>query len=158
VTSDGDGRVLRVDPRTDRIVARIKVRAAPIWPVVAAGAVWFVNESEGSGLWRVDPASGRAAETDWHGQVVGRLATGRGRLWSGRWVNPDEGSELVRLDPRTGLPAGRPVKFQGYAEAVVGAGGLWVIDWEGDGTHPALLWVDPSAPPGSPPETGIWLT
>jgi streptogramin lyase len=53
------GQVLRVDPRTRRIQARVSV-GAPSTVTTGAGAVWALNE--GGRLLRIDPATSRVTD------------------------------------------------------------------------------------------------
>jgi outer membrane protein assembly factor BamB len=87
--SDPSGQVLRVDPRTTRIEARIPVAPGVPEVAVGSGAVWAYDDQ--LRLLRIDPADNR---------VVARIALPRAGdliLGSGAvWVNT--GLELLRID------------------------------------------------------------
>jgi YVTN family beta-propeller protein len=82
VAYPNEGRLLRVDPDTGRIVARIPVGDGPRFMDVGAGAVWVMNQLDGS-VSRVDPDTNRVAATipvDLHIEG-GDLTVGAGSVW-----------------------------------------------------------------------------
>jgi DNA-binding beta-propeller fold protein YncE len=96
-------RLLRLDPRTDRIVASIPVASndsGPAGVAFGAGAVWLPVAVPGS-VWRVDPASNK---------VVARIPLGASLAGfigvavsdSAVWITSGEqrGGVLFRIDPR----------------------------------------------------------
>jgi virginiamycin B lyase len=106
-----DRAVLRVDPASGRVLARIPVppAAAPEGPfhiAAAGGAVWVTSETVGpkpgdaSLLWRVDGAANRFAGTLRVG-TVGRnhfdttVAAGREAVW----VTVGDGDAVLRIRP-----------------------------------------------------------
>jgi hypothetical protein len=112
--ADGmDRAVLRVDPASGRVLARIPVppAAAPEGPfpfhiAAAGGAVWVTSETvkpkpgDASLLWRVDAAANRFAGTLRIG-TVGRnhiaatVAAGR----DAAWVTVGDGDAVLRIRP-----------------------------------------------------------
>jgi streptogramin lyase len=116
VTADG-GRLYRIDPNSDRVVATILV-GGPIQGVETGGGyVWLTRPTEGDGeLIRVDPATNRVT-----GAPIevgpGPIAAlyGFGALWV---TSP---SSVVRVDPSTGT-----VSTTGFTGRVAaGYGSLW---------------------------------
>jgi virginiamycin B lyase len=108
-----DGTVLRVDPATGRVVARIPVAAAaasegpfPFRIAAAGGTVWVTSETvqpkpgDASLLWRIDAAGNRLAGTLRVG-TVGRnhisptVAAGDGAVW----VTVADGDAVLRIRP-----------------------------------------------------------
>jgi hypothetical protein len=96
-------RLLRLDPRTDRIVASIPVASkdsGPAGVAFGAGAVWLPVAVPGS-VWRVDPASNK---------VVARIPLGSSLAGfigvavsdDAVWISSGEqrGGVLIRIDPR----------------------------------------------------------
>jgi DNA-binding beta-propeller fold protein YncE len=95
-----DGKVLRLDRRTGKIVARVPgaFRAADL--AVGAEGVWVYDQHQGAVL-RIDPSTNRVARTipiisqpqvELHARV---LAVGGGAVW----VVDKGGEALVRVDP-----------------------------------------------------------
>lgn len=85
------GYVLRVDPATRRVVARIPITHGPRDIAVAAGAVWVSND-EGVSITRIDPATNARVGRVRLGARPGRLAAGDGVLWV-------SGSRLWKIVP-----------------------------------------------------------
>lgn len=110
--ADGmDRAVLRVDPASGRVLARIPVppAAAPENPfriAAAGGAVWVTGETvdpkpgDASLLWRVDAAANRFAGTLRIGtvgrnHVAAAVAAGRDAVW----VTVGDGDAVLRIRP-----------------------------------------------------------
>ena len=135
------GKVVRVDPATNRIVARIPVgrpQESPIAIAAAAHAVWVIDFGDAAVL-RIDPATNRvAARIPVHGGAGG-IGVGAGAVW----VTSGEGGDqrhgwVQRIDPARGrvaatigIPGGLlwDLAIDG-ASVWVGSelGGLWRID------------------------------
>ena len=90
-------RLVRIDLATHRPSRAIRLP----WPAGAMtatpDAVWVAQDT-GTGIWRIDPASGRVAQRVElrGGQSDGGLAYGDGSLWL------ESGPGVVRVDPTTG--------------------------------------------------------
>jgi len=124
------GFVLRIDPRSGRVLAR---RRLPEWMsgpegqglAVGGGFVWVTNASAAT-VYRLDFRTGEAAHAKF-GSFITRPAFGFGRLWLCSWDG--EHGLMVRVNPRTlkdelardALPA-----EQGHF--AVGYGSLWRHD------------------------------
>jgi streptogramin lyase len=132
---DMGGEVLRVDPASGRVVARIPFRSLD---AIAAGegGVWF-TDGIGRTLWRIDPASNEAIEVSRlpaprsdEGAIPprNRLATGFGRVWvfqGGRGVysvDPASGDIVTEHGPLV-VEEGDPHLGPRLA---AGEGGVWV--------------------------------
>jgi streptogramin lyase len=87
----GTGELLRVDPSTLAVRARIPVGANPSFDV-GAGAVWGID---GRVLLRIDPTTNRIAARIALPDATSFVIAGRGAVWV---VN---GLTLLRVDPRT---------------------------------------------------------
>jgi virginiamycin B lyase len=72
--------VTRVDPRTNRQVATIPVGPGPRFLAVDEGAVWMLNQGDGS-VSRIDPRTNRVVATVAEGVpgVGGDIAAGEGQ-------------------------------------------------------------------------------
>jgi YVTN family beta-propeller protein len=129
-----DDTVLRIDPRSMKVVAEIPVGRDPFSVATGEGAVWVVNRY-GTAT-RVDPRSNRAVEEP---LVDGRLmavAVGEGSVWAFE----ARVGQLLRIDPQTntlvstsGKIAQRGPATSDYAGVAVGAGAVWVVS-PGEGT------------------------
>ena len=89
----GSGELLRVDPRSDRVIARVPV-GDQAFPAVGAGAVWTAADGR---LLRIDPASNRVVARIPLGlpaRTFAAVAARPGVVWGG---SP---RELLRIDPR----------------------------------------------------------
>jgi streptogramin lyase len=104
-----DREVVRVDPRTNRVVARV-----PMSPpdsdlgAVGAGSLWLTQVAQGT-VTRVDPASGRTVATI---GVPGAeapegidVAVGAGAVWVAYELGTLGGTILARVDPATNTVA-----------------------------------------------------
>jgi hypothetical protein len=126
-----DDLLVRVDPATDRVVARIPVGANAATVAVGEGAVWVLRaDPRRTDLVRVDPASNRVAGTrrlrpagDGPTGLVAELVVAGGAVWV---VGPQG---LVRVDPgsgrvRTVLAEARYAPLGGLAAA---GDSVWVV-------------------------------
>lgn len=75
-----EGRLWRVDPRTNAVTAAINVGADPSALAVAGDDVWVASASDGI-LIRVDARRNKVVRTLRLGHPIGGLAAGKGRLW-----------------------------------------------------------------------------
>src|SRR4051794_15779122 len=133
VADTGRGDVLRIDPESHAILARVRISHG-LKVAVGAGAVWAL--AKGSTLLRIDPATDRVTARTPVRAVNGvELAPTLVQVAGGvPWVVGDRGA--LRIDPRSGRVA-RFVRIpQSGGEVlpswvVVGPGGLWVETREG---------------------------
>ncbi len=113
--------VYRLDPRTSRIAAKVKLGFIPSWLDVGEGGVWAVDPLHDFAR-RIDPASNRLAETFPTGRVPLGIAVGFGAVWV---ANSRDGT-VTRYDPRTADIS--TIRVGGTPVAVaVGEGGVWVV-------------------------------
>lgn len=160
MTSEADGTVRRISPKTNRVTKTIKVGALPNGVVYAFGALWVANLGSG-GLVRVDARTNRVtkriklAKVDWitrsqdalwvssetgrffrvdpaRGTIVAKISVGANPLGSA-WI----GNELwvPNIDDGTAQNAVRTTLTAGKGPlAIVTAGGdVWLSN-SGDGT------------------------
>jgi DNA-binding beta-propeller fold protein YncE len=150
VSADAQGSVIRIDPLTGRLVARIKMKGAPIGPVVAHGAVWVVNEAQGATrMWRIDPDTNQAtAVREVAGADESMLEPTAGKVWT------TDGSTIRMIDPASGTVQLAVVLPNTY-DFEMKKGMLWAVTWDSTGTA-GVQWVDLRAglrtlyPPRSP--------
>jgi hypothetical protein len=157
-SEDGPGRLVRVDPQTLAVTARIRLSRCPAALAAEPGAVWALDDS-GRQLLRVQAASGRltriglpvAAFNLLPGEAGpgAQLAVGQGALWvvSDQIETPTRlgarvGRGVVRIDPRTArVTAVTPLDNlePAWMALAVGAGGVWVGGAQHAGRVPSLL-------------------
>ncbi len=80
MTAQLGDRVVRIDPRTRKIVATIVVGRAPWGVAVGEGAVWVANTIDGT-VSRVDPSTNRVVATIRVGADPKEIAVGEGSVW-----------------------------------------------------------------------------
>jgi YVTN family beta-propeller protein len=122
-TQDTGGLLVRIDPRTQRVLASIPVGSVPAGIAVAAGSIWVTSHDDGT-LIRVDPATNRVTATLPVGPEPGELAVAAGMLWVG---NSD--ATIARVDPATNrrvqvVEVGAGVRFRPMA---AGHGSVWTV-------------------------------
>jgi virginiamycin B lyase len=109
VANRRDGTLVRIDPGTGRVAARVLLPRTteqhPHQLAVGDGAVWVTSASTRKGtanlLWRVDPASNQVTGTldlgpTSAGGIPNSIAAGNGAVWLGGMT---QGS-IVRLEPQ----------------------------------------------------------
>ena len=116
----GAGTVLRIDPRTNHVAARIPVAAEVAAIAVGAGAVWVASD-DGT-LTRIDPEANVATATVDLGGALSDVAVGFGSVW----VANNGAHNVARVDPETNaVVATIPTKTRPDGIAA-GEGAVWV--------------------------------
>jgi hypothetical protein len=101
--ADFEGRVLRLDPTTRRVRARIPVSGSPVAVAGDGDVVWVMSNDDTAGgasshLFKLDARSGRILARVPVNGLGGRIEAGAGGLW----LFPDRHSgDLERIDPKT---------------------------------------------------------
>jgi YVTN family beta-propeller protein len=95
VTNDGSGTLTRIDPATNSVTRRIRLRPGVFSVAAGFGRLWAVNYERGT-LARIDPASGRVRSVPVGSAPVGVL-TAFGRVWVTAWG----AGKLVEVEPRS---------------------------------------------------------
>jgi virginiamycin B lyase len=154
------GKLVRVDPATNRVAAQIPVgrpQESPIAIAATAGAVWVVDFG-GAQVLRVDPATNRVVARIPVRGGAGGIAAGAGAVW----VTSGEGGDqrhgwIQRIDP---------TRNRVVATIAVPSGMLWDIavdaPWVWIGSELGGLWridahtsrVTTIRQPGGAPELG----
>jgi virginiamycin B lyase len=125
------GGLVRLDPATGAVVARIQIGGRPWGVAVGEGAVWVGNLTNGN-VARVDPATNTVVWQVTLNLSLGEaspvgVAAGAGSVWAA-----DNSSDFVwRLDPATGAildtaHVGDTHEFVGFGE-----GAVWVSSEDG---------------------------
>jgi hypothetical protein len=100
--ADFEGRVLRLDPATRRVRARIPVGGTPVTIAAGGAVVWVMSVDPGSGsrshLIKLDVRSGRIVERVAVNGFGGAMAAGAGGLWlvPDHYTRP---TDIERIDP-----------------------------------------------------------
>jgi hypothetical protein len=100
----GPGRLVRIDPATNRVVAQALLPGLPDAVGVGSSGVW-VRAAAGP-VWRIDPVTYRvvAEVTIPHGlSARGSVLVGHDAVW----VSDPASRTVVRIDPRSNRVAGR---------------------------------------------------
>jgi DNA-binding SARP family transcriptional activator/DNA-binding beta-propeller fold protein YncE/ABC-type branched-subunit amino acid transport system substrate-binding protein len=128
VASGADDRVVRLDPRTGRVVAQIPIAAvrgarvaSPYGVAVGAGALWVTAALAGT-VSRIDPRLNAVTATIRVGRRPTRLAIGEGAVWV---VNAADGT-VSRIDPRRDIVTRTIRVGPGVTGIAAGLGAVWV--------------------------------
>lgn len=133
------GAVLRIDPRSNSIVATIPLKGFVSELAAAPDGIWV---AAGKQLVRIDPASNKITATLPLAQNITSLIAGGGYLWALSHdvpANGERATRVLRIDPKTGKtdeikqPGGAP-------REIVFANGALHIAVEG-----ALMRIDPAS-------------
>jgi YVTN family beta-propeller protein len=122
LAGDAQERVVwRLDPKTHRVAARIRLPFIPKAIAAGRGAVW-VTSLLGDTVSRIDPRTNRIVATIPVGRGPNSIAAADGVVW----VTSAIDDALWRIDPRTNRVVAR-IPLAAVPRAVsVGAGGVWV--------------------------------
>jgi streptogramin lyase len=143
VPSSEDGIVDRVDPKTMKVIARIRTGPAAAIPqnqyydsvAISPGAIWHASDA-GHRLDRIDPRTNRVVKTIALPGRPDEVAAGP----QGVYVSLFQEPLVLRIDPRTNTVAQRR-SIGGSAMGVAyGAGSVWALSTTG----PTVVRLDPS--------------
>jgi YVTN family beta-propeller protein len=154
VTNNDDGSVSRIDPKTNRVVARIPVGDYPNAIASGDGAVWVVARGSGNEintdlLKRIDPATNRvtdAIKVVSSNFVVGSVAVGTGAVWVAA-VSDSGALRVARIDPKRRVVAALlDVSSLGdIFDLATSANAVWVTGFDDNNTNRgAILRIDPA--------------
>jgi DNA-binding beta-propeller fold protein YncE len=131
VVPDGPGIVLRLDPSSGAVRARIEVGRGPRALAAGEGAVWVLN---GKGIGadgtvdRIDPRTNRVVASVRVPHWPAAVTAGRRYAWV---VGSPKGAGgvITRIDARTSRAVTRRIPRSWIPSGVVlAAGGVWVVD------------------------------
>jgi virginiamycin B lyase len=123
VASDQKGVLSRIDPATNKVIARIKVSLGTHYLAFGYGSVWAVS-SESKTIQRIDPVTNTVMKTTTLGKEPGFLTAGVG----GVWVQEQGDGTVARVHPETAEVTGR-VKVGDvlkWGDIDTGAGMVWL--------------------------------
>jgi YVTN family beta-propeller protein len=121
IAIDHPNSVWRLDTRTGKVLATIKLGFSPAAIAVSETGVWITDPLSDSVV-RIDPNTDHVAETFRVGRTPEHLAVGAGSVWT---ANTRDGT-VSRIDPKTFDM--KTVDVGGTPEDLaVGLGGTWVV-------------------------------
>jgi hypothetical protein len=127
--------VERVDPRSGRILARLRRPGfTPNAIGLGGGSVWVAyasrSEWETTVIVRIDPKTNRFAGdlAVLHGRVPSALVYAAGMLWLLAHNEEEQGARLTQIDPKNGVVVGTPLHLTGGTPGLLVAQDrtLWV--------------------------------
>lgn len=123
VPSDGAGKVARVDPTSNTVIASIMVDPGTFYLTFGFDAVWAVS-SDGQSLQKIDPQTNAVAGKVALGKQPGFLAAGEGAVW----VQEQGDGTVARIDPVTLDVSGRVKVGEklAYGDIDTGGGAVWL--------------------------------
>lgn len=123
VPSDAEGKIARIDPETNEVIATVDVAPQTFFLAYGLDALWAVS-SEGQSIERIDPATNKVTGTAELGKQPGFLAAGEGAVW----VQEQGDGTVARIDPETVTVTGR-IKVGDsllYGDINTGGGTVWL--------------------------------
>jgi virginiamycin B lyase len=117
------GKVARVDPATNTVIASISVDPGTWYLTFGYGAVWVVS-SEKQSVQRIDPKTNTVTKRTLLGKSPAFLAAGEGAVW----VQEQGDGTVARVDPVTGDVTGRVKvgEVLKYGDIDTGGGKVWL--------------------------------
>ena len=146
-----DRAVFPIDPRTNRVGAKIPIASDSLSGIaVGAGSVWVTSTQDGL-LWRIEPGPRPIARSIDVGVSMDYVAFGDGAVWTASYVD----GTVRRIDPRTNTVTAT-VEVGASQSLAVGAGAAWASVAAGtkDGRLPESVCTD-VAPGGGRPDVLI---
>jgi YVTN family beta-propeller protein len=138
------GKVIRVDPKTNQVVATIAVGQGCIrgvmcgYVAIGQGAVWVTSGSAGT-VTRIDPQTNQAVATISFGPNAGpSVSVSPGAVWVANYGL----NSLSRIDPLANRVVATLPNQPGAGATSFGAGSLWMCNVHGD--TDGLVRVDPA--------------
>ena len=122
--------MLRVDPRSGRIMHAIGVGNAPAAIAAGAGALWVANAQDGT-VSRIDPEHNAVVATIRVGDGPAAVAAGADRVW----VASELAGTIAAIDPDTDAIATRHDTGQRPVGVALGGGRLWVAARDATAAH-----------------------
>jgi YVTN family beta-propeller protein len=118
----------RIDPRTEKLAATIRMGNEPTGVAVGEGSVWVINQGDET-LAQIDPKGNTVTRTISLPKAPSAIAVGNGSVWMIQGTQGVPGPWLWRYDPSTrSFGAVSDVNLVPLSLAV-GAGAVWVEDF-----------------------------
>lgn len=116
----GSGRVVRVDPRTQRVLRSPTVIADPGGIAAGLGGVWVTSRRDRAVV-RLDPRTGRRTDRVRLGGAPADVVIGSGAVW----VADAQADTVARIDPASGEVRKRRVAGKHVLGLAAGDGGVF---------------------------------
>src|SRR5581483_2092765 len=125
VSNPGLGAVQRVDPKTNAVLAEVKVNRPVAAMAAGFGSVWVASRGDKS-IVRIDPKTNTvvASVPVTVADSEGSLAAGEG----GVWALTDRKGVLSRIDPETNTVGAEIAVTPHSFAAMAGVGAVWVTN------------------------------
>lgn len=122
-TGTAGDKVVRIDPKTNKVVAEVKVPEGSYTVDFGEGAIW-VTSTKGSVVSRIDPKKNKVTDTIQVGPQPRFQTVGEGFVWT---LNQGDGT-VSKIDPKTrktlaNIQVGIP---GGGGEISAGGGAVWI--------------------------------
>jgi len=123
VPTDAEGKISRIDPQTNEIIAEIEVEPGTFFLAFGEGALWAVASEENL-LQRIDPETNTVTGSVKLGEQPGFLAAGEGYVW----VQEQGDGTVAKVDPEAMTVAGRTEVGETllYGDIDTGDGKVWL--------------------------------
>ncbi|KRA81176.1 hypothetical protein [Altererythrobacter sp. Root672] len=123
VPSDAAGKIARVDPASNTVIATVAVDPGTFFLAFGLDALWAVS-SDARSLQKVDPMTNAVAGRVALGAQPGFLAAGEGAVW----VQEQGDGTVAKIDPAKLEVSGRTKvgKTLMYGDIDVGGGAVWL--------------------------------
>lgn len=123
VASDPAGKVARIDPATNAVIAEIAVAPETAFLAFGFDALWAVSSKQ-QVLQRIDPETNAVTGTAPLGKQPGFLAAGEGAVW----VQEQGDGTVARVDPASLEVTGRTKVGANllYGDIDTGGGAVWL--------------------------------
>ncbi|MEO0590946.1 MAG: YncE family protein [Pseudomonadota bacterium] len=96
VPTDAEGKISRIDPQTNEVIAQIDVVAGTFFLAFGEGALWAVASGENL-MQRIDPETNEVTGTVKLGEQPGFLTAGEGAVW----VQEQGDGTVAKVDPES---------------------------------------------------------
>jgi streptogramin lyase len=116
----GTGRLVRIDPVSNRVAQRFRIARGICPVIVASGSVWVASDKTDV-VYRVDPRRGRILARIRVSHWPAHLAAGPDKVW----VSSFEHGHVTQISTRTNRPT-RVYRFPGNPSGLARTGTLWV--------------------------------
>jgi YVTN family beta-propeller protein len=120
------GRLVRIDPATNRVTARLRVGARPLGITYGARSLWVASSFSGEVV-RVDPRRPKVLKRIDVGLSPYDVAFGAGAAWA----SDELGGKIVRVAPRRNRVVARIRGFVRPNGVTAAFGAIWVADLDG---------------------------
>ena len=125
IWATGQDGVIRIDPTTDQVVAKIPIEGGAGWTAASDNAVWVTTTT---GIARIDPTTNEVVATI----ALGTPALGDPAVIAGKlWVPKIRSNVIAVIDPATNAVVSTVKAGIGPFVVTEIAGEAWIPSWKG---------------------------